>query len=198
MDKQTFPTLDQERWTTSPLDVDARVGAVLDISNPVASPGFANDAVESTRTSAPISSAMQENVPTVDAEDFIDQVERVLGTNNLTAVPVLGSNGAIVGVIGAHEITQFVAEKKNAKAVRAWEISRCRLFEVGPNDPVDEVAKLLAENQFDYIAVTELGSFKGMVQARDLVPILLAEKEAADNASRGQTNSTGMSRRHDD
>ncbi len=132
-------------------------------------------AVESlvAQVSRPISEVMEQTLWTVHAEDSIERVEQILTEQGLTSAPVVGSNGAIVGMIGPAELTQFHIDGKNAKAVQAWEISRIKSFEVSPGDSVEEVAKLMAENKIENISVTECGRLKGIVSTQDLLQDLL-------------------------
>ncbi len=121
----------------------------------------------------PISDVMDRTLWTVHAEDTIERVEEILAQQNLASAPVVGSNGAIVGMIGPPELVQFHAEGKNVKAVKAWEISRIRSFEVSPSDSMEEVAKLMAENKVETISVTEFGQLKGVVSTQDLLQEML-------------------------
>lgn len=123
--------------------------------------------------SRPISEVMDATLWTVHAEDSIERVEAILSEQGLTSAPVVGSNGAIVGMIGAAELVQFHADGKNAKAVQAWEISRIKTFEVSPGDSVEDVAKLMAENKIENISVTECGRLKGIVSTQDLLQDML-------------------------
>ena len=123
--------------------------------------------------SRPISSVMEHTLWTVHAENTIEKVEEILAEQGLTSAPVVGSNGAIVGMIGTQELVQFHTEHKNPKAVQAWEISRIKVFEVSPNDTVEEVAKLMAENKIEHISVTECGRLKGIVSTQDLLQEIL-------------------------
>ena len=123
--------------------------------------------------SRPISAVMDRTLWTVHAEDSIERVEEILTEQHLSSAPVVGSNGAIVGMIGPPELVQFHAEGKNAKAVKAWEISRIRNFEVSPADTVEDVAKLMSENKVETISVTEFGQLKGIVSTQDLLQEML-------------------------
>lgn len=126
-----------------------------------------------SQASRPISTVMDRTLWTVHAEDSIERVEEILTEQHLSSAPVVGSNGAIVGMIGQPELMQFHAEGKNAKAVKAWEISRIRNFEVSPADTVEDVAKLMSENKVETISVTEFGQLKGIVSTQDLLQEML-------------------------
>jgi predicted transcriptional regulator len=69
----------------------------------------------------------------------------------------------------------FPCGEKNAKAVRAWEISRITTFEASPGDTVEDVAKLMAEHDIGNIAVTELGELQGVVSMQSLIQVILKE-----------------------
>jgi predicted transcriptional regulator len=205
MDKQAFPVLDPDRWEVE--EKDAGDGArgrpgVAEPTAPAESPDGVTTAISHRKNCEPISSMMQEDVQSIDAEDTIEKVELALAERGYTSIPVMGSNGAIVGVIGPVELNRFHAGQGNAKAVRAWEISRCTMFEVSPDGPADDVAKLLAENNLDYIAVTELGALKGYVSARTLEIALLNRTMAApgdgDDSGEELARQAGRSRRADD
>jgi predicted transcriptional regulator len=121
----------------------------------------------------PIAAVMQETLWTVHAEDAIDEVEEFFAAQGLTSAPVVGSNGAIIGMLGAPELAAFLGEGKNPKAVQAWEISRIKTFEVNPTDTVEAVAKLMTDNNVDTIAVTEFGRLKGVVSSQALLQEIL-------------------------
>jgi predicted transcriptional regulator len=178
MDKQSFPTLHQDRRTISERRVASRVDGILgsvDSDSPADAPLAGTVAVSDLKISKSISSMMERNLCTVDAEDTVGKVEEVLATQGCSSVSVMGSNGLIVGIIGPQELAHFLSEKKNANAAHAWEISRCTMFEVNPDDSVEDVATLMAENKIEYIAVTERGVLKGVVSTRDLVQVVLKE-----------------------
>jgi predicted transcriptional regulator len=134
---------------------------------------MAGDSELASHVSRPISSVMEQTLWTVHAEDSIERVEGILTEQELSSAPVVGSNGAVIGMIGAQELAQFHIDGKNAKAVQAWEIARIKLFEVSPGDSVEEVAKLMAENKLENMSVTECGRLKGIVSTRDLLQDML-------------------------
>lgn len=183
MDKQTRPHLDQDRWAISAKDIESRIGGVLDSAiffPSVGSPPAKANAHGARKMSKPISSVMRHDLSAVDAADTVEKVQQVLAAQTCTSVPVIGSNGAIVGIIGPQELAQLLADKKNPKVARAWEISRCTMFEVRPDDSIEDVARFMADNKLDYVAVTELGALKGLVSALDLVQTNLKENDADD------------------
>ncbi|MBC7685059.1 MAG: CBS domain-containing protein [Bdellovibrionales bacterium] len=131
------------------------------------------DAGLNSQASRPISAVMDQTLWTVHAEDSIERVIDILAQQNLSSAPVVGSNGAIVGMIGVPELSQFHADGKNAKAVQAWEIARIKAFEVSPDHTVEEVAKVMAENKIESISVTEFGRLRGIVSTQTLLQDML-------------------------
>lgn len=190
MSNHTFPALafpepGQEQWTTTGKEAETAVTCRLDSDDyyadqampavPVGSavPAAQIESTDQLNNGSPVSSVMEENLWTVHAEDTIEKVEALLAEHGLTSIPVMGSNGVIVGMIGEHELALFHADNKNSKSVRAWEISRFKTFEVNPDDSVEEVAKLMSENKIDNIAVTASGGLQGVVSVQDLLTVIL-------------------------
>lgn len=140
-----------------------------DIGEPASQIADAGSIGNALKADRPISSMMEKNVLTVHAENTVAQVEEILSMNNFSSVPVVGSNGVVIGMISSKELINFHAEKKNGTAVRAWEICRITHFEVGPDASVMDVAKLMVDHRIQHIAVTENGNLYGLVSAIDFV-----------------------------
>ncbi len=181
MDQQSKVMSDQDRWNFSEKEFEGRVGGILDsaefhspLDRWVVETEIATARIR--KLDKPVSSVMEKSLWAVSAIDTVAKVEEMLFTLSTSSVPVIGSNGVIVGIIGPHELTQFLLDGKNAKATRAWEISRCTMFEVNPDESVETVAKLMVENKIDYIAITDQGVLKGVVSIPDLMQVVLSEE----------------------
>lgn len=117
-----------------------------------------------------ISSMMTKQTVSVAMDDSITQVENVLRSNNLSAVPVLErANGAALGIISSRDLTRFHFEKKDAGAVHAWEICSYKPLEVSPDALASEVARLMLSKGVHHILVTENRAIVGIVSALDFV-----------------------------
>lgn len=176
MNDSPLPDIEPERLPTATNEIEFTPSppSAAAPADPHASAAEVAVAAELVSTIAkPISDVMEQTLWTVHAEDSIEKVEEILAAQGLTSAPVVGSNGAIVGMIGAPELAQFHTEGKNPKAVQAWEISRIKTFEVSPTDTVEDVAKLMTENKIEHISVTEFGRLKGIVSAQDLLQEIL-------------------------
>ena len=128
MDKQTRPPMDQDRWAISAKDIESRIGGVLDSAIFFPSVGSPPAKAAERKFGKLISSVMQKQLAAVDASDTVAQVQQALAAQTCASVPVIGSNGAIVGIIGPRELAQFLADKKNPKVARARENRRCTMF----------------------------------------------------------------------
>ena len=177
MNNTPLPDIEPDRLTASTNEIEfepVSLATMVPSSDPHATAAEVAVAAELVSTVAkPISDVMEETLWTVHAEDSIEKVEEIFAAQGLASAPVVGSNGAIVGMIGAPELAAFHAEGKNSKAVQAWEISRIKTFEVSPTDTVEDVAKLMTENKIENISVTEFGRLKGIVSAQDLLQEML-------------------------
>lgn len=126
--------------------------------------------------SKPISAMMAEQTTAVDMDATMEQVEEALRAGSLSAVPVIDrANRAVVGLISARDLVRFHRDKKNAAAVRAWEICTYKPLEVGPDTAVGDVARLMVERGVHHVVVAENNEIRGIVSALDFVRQFIAE-----------------------
>lgn len=117
-----------------------------------------------------ISSMMTKQTVSVAMDESITQVENVLRSNNLSAVPVLERpNGAVLGIISLRDLAHFHFEKKDGDAVHAWEICSYKPLEVKPDALASEVARMMLSRGVHHILVTENRAVVGIVSALDFV-----------------------------
>ncbi len=69
-----------------------------------------------------ISTVMTREVTTVDIDDTIERVERVLGDGGQSFVPVMAPHGTCFGVISASDLVNFHARSENPRLKGAWEV----------------------------------------------------------------------------
>lgn len=126
--------------------------------------------------SKPISSMMAEQTTAVEMDATMEQVEEALRASNLSAVPVIDrANRAVVGLISARDLVRLHRDKKNAAAVRAWEICTYKPVEVSPDTPVSEVARLMVARGVHHVVIAENNEIRGIVSALDFVRQFIAE-----------------------
>lgn len=116
-----------------------------------------------------ISDMMTKSVWIANTEDTVEKVEAVLNAHRLSSVPVVDSDGLIFGIISAPDLVLFHSERKNSKAIRAWEICTHKPIEVGPSTPIGDVAILMVKNRVHHVVVTENRKVQGFVSSLDFV-----------------------------
>lgn len=124
----------------------------------------------------PISTMMEKPATTVEMDDRIENVEAVLRSHNVSAVPVVdGATGMIMGIISARDLLRFHADKKDPAALRAWEICSYKPIEVGPDASVSHVARLMVTHGIHHVVVTENKQIVGIVSSHDFVKRFIRE-----------------------
>jgi len=117
----------------------------------------------------PISLLMDKHITTVDFNDSIFKVEKIMNSRKLSLVAVIGSNESCFGVITYPDIVRFHAMGKNPKIERAWELCSHKIIEVSSDTSAKETAKLMLKNKIHHVVVTENKSIIGIVSANDFV-----------------------------
>lgn len=126
----------------------------------------------------PISAMMEKPATTVDMDDTVANVEAVLRSHNVSAVPVIdGSTGMIMGIISARDMLRFHAEKKDPGGLHAWEICSYKPIEVGPDASVSDVARLMVAHGIHHVVVTENKQIVGIVSSHDFVKRFIGEDQ---------------------
>ena len=116
-----------------------------------------------------ITSLIEENVITVELNDTVETVEKVLDSHHLSCVPVINAKGECFGVISAPDLVHFHNARKNPIAERAWEMCTHKIIEVGPDISVKEAAELMVKNNIHHLVVVEDGSINGIVSSIDIL-----------------------------
>ena len=116
-----------------------------------------------------ISSLMQREVCLVGPDDTMQAVEALMVARGLSWVPVVDSNGAVLGVISSTDLLRFHADGKEASVVCAWQICTYKPITVRPQASVSEVARLMVETNIHHVVVAEGTDIKGVVSSFDFV-----------------------------
>jgi CBS domain-containing protein len=117
----------------------------------------------------PISRFMAKTVWTADMEETAEKVEELPNRRHLSAVPVVGKDGDVFGIVSSADLLHLHVAKRNARAVRAWELCTYRPVTVPPDATVEDVAKLMVEKRIHHIPVVDGGKLCGIVSALDFV-----------------------------
>jgi predicted transcriptional regulator len=117
----------------------------------------------------PVSLLMNKHITTVDINDTIDKVEKIMGAHKSSCALVIDSNQGCFGIISYPDIVHFHEKGKNPKIERAWELCAHKIIEVSGDTSVRETAKLMVKNKIHHIVVTENKIIKGIVSSTDFV-----------------------------
>ncbi|MGZ4969700.1 MAG: CBS domain-containing protein [Methylobacter sp.] len=112
---------------------------------------------------------MNKHVTTVDINDTIEKVEKIMSSHKSSCVLVFDSNQGCFGVISYPDIAHFHEKGKNPKVERAWELCTHKVVEVSVDTSVKENAKLMLKNNIHHIVITENKTIKGIVSASDFI-----------------------------
>ena len=116
-----------------------------------------------------ISSLMSSPVWTVDLDDTIAKVERLLTEKGLSWAPVVEGGSKVVGVISSSDLLHFHAQQRDPMAVRAWELCSYKPLVFDEATPVTEVARVMVEQRLHHVVVTKRTGLAGVVSSLDFV-----------------------------
>ena len=136
-----------------------------------------------------VSAIMQKSLITVNVDDPVEKVERLLRTHRLTCVPVLDDDGHCYGLINASHLIEFHMTRKNAMALKAWEVCLNKVLSVNFNMRVRDAAELMIRKQVHHLLVVDAGQVHGLVTSLDLVRELLS---TLDPTFQGATDAKGL------
>ncbi|HEY8034227.1 MAG TPA: CBS domain-containing protein [Methylobacter sp.] len=125
----------------------------------------------------PVSLLMDKHVTTVDFNDTIFKVERLMNSRKLSFVVVIDSNGNCFGVISYPDILRFHVQSRNPKIERAWELCTHKVIEVSSDTSTRETAKLMIKNKIHHVVITENEFIVGIVSSNDFVTEYLKQNQ---------------------
>ncbi|MGZ5608672.1 MAG: CBS domain-containing protein [Methylobacter sp.] len=112
---------------------------------------------------------MNKHITTVDINDTIDKVEKIMSAHRSSCALVVDSNQGCFGIISYPDIAHFHEKGKNPKLERAWELCSHKVIEVSADTSVREAAKLMLKNKIQHIVITENKKIQGVVSSNDFV-----------------------------
>ena len=121
-----------------------------------------------------ISSLMQQRVCSVGLDETVQAVEAQMAAKRLSWVPVLESNGVVLGIISASDLLRFHADKKDPSKVCAWQLCTYKPITVRADATVGEVARLMVEKSIHHVVVTEGADIQGVLSSLDFVRTFIA------------------------
>jgi CBS domain-containing protein len=120
--------------------------------------------------SAPVSSIMTHAVETCSPGDRLNEVARRLWETDCGSLPVVRSDGSLVGMITDRDICMacYTQDGRPSELVVSSSMSR-EIFACAPDDPIERPLEIMRERQVRRVPVTaEDGRLLGIVSLADL------------------------------
>lgn len=128
--------------------------------------------------STAISSMMSAQTTTAKMDATIAQVEALMQDKGISALPIVeGEHGSAIGIISTRDLIRFHHDKRDLNAVRAWEICSYKPIAVAPETAINEVARLMVNNEFHHILVSQDQRIVGIVSSLDFVKMCAQMKD---------------------
>jgi CBS domain-containing protein len=125
--------------------------------------GNATDAVPVVRD------VMSSPAITVEADDLLAVAVRRLDLHNVTNLPVLDSDGHLVGVVGEADVVRRLARMSPPDDGRVRDAMSPALWSVSPDETLPEVTDLFSRTSLKSLPVVLHNRVVGVVSRRDLV-----------------------------
>ena len=118
----------------------------------------------------PVRDVMSSPVITVEEDDTVDKVAKLMDEYKIGSVVVVGGHGEPVGVITERDIVRsVVAKDKLPSEVKAKEIMSKPLITIGADEDIKEAARKMAKFDIRRLIVMHKGKMVGIVSSRDLL-----------------------------
>lgn len=127
--------------------------------------------------STAISSMMSAQTTTAKMDATIAQVEALMQDKGISALPIIEEHGSAIGIISTRDLIRFHHDKRDANAVFAWEICSYKPIAVAQETAINEVARLMVNNEFHHILVSQGQRIVGIVSSLDFVKLCAQMKD---------------------
>jgi CBS domain-containing protein len=122
-----------------------------------------------TKTTA--ESIMSTELVTVTADVPIYDAVRTIVRKGLTALPVVGPDNKLIGIISEKDVLRVMANDRTGTVENYMTTD---LFTMKPDADIDDVAKALVENSFRRVPIVDdQGRILGVISRRDLVKFIV-------------------------
>jgi CBS domain-containing protein len=120
----------------------------------------------------------QQRVVTVSPKDDVATVVRLLFSHHIGGVPVVGSDGQVVGFIGERDIVKTLNGQPLGfvRHMQVQDVMRAADF-CDPDDTVEMVMRRMTSDRVRHLVVRENGRLLGVVSVGDMVKYRLGQLE---------------------
>jgi CBS-domain-containing membrane protein len=151
------------------------------------------------------SDVMTTKVITVGPSKTVQEIAETLLTHRISAVPVVGDDGAVLGIVSEGDLIHrveagterhrawwldLIADKTTiardflkSHAIRASDIMSRPVVSVGPDTPLADVAALLERRRIKRVPVLTDGKIVGIVSRANLLQAIAARKNVPPQAT---------------
>jgi CBS domain-containing protein len=113
---------------------------------------------------------MEEVVSYYRVEDTGDRLAGVITEGGFGSVPILASDGKVVGIVSEFDLLKAITEGKQLSKVKAGDIMTKGVISVTQDTPAMEIIQLLQSKHLIRIAVVDAeGKLVGVVARRDIL-----------------------------
>jgi signal-transduction protein with cAMP-binding, CBS, and nucleotidyltransferase domain len=114
---------------------------------------------------------MSENPVSVDSEENVMQVTRLMDTKRISSV-LVKRQGELVGIITDRDIiTRVLSKGLDATNVRASQVMSSPLITIGEDASVEEAAKKMAERRIRRLVVEHAHQKVGIIAESDMIRV---------------------------
>ncbi len=124
-----------------------------------------------------ISPKIERMVAIVDENKTVLDAAAVMVGKYIGSVVVTASS-AVKGIFTERDLMRVVAQQQNPAEVKLKDVMRTDFPRVSPNESVEQCLDLMRTNRCRHLLVFEGEKLVGIVSLRDLVNLMLEEKEA--------------------
>lgn len=120
-----------------------------------------------------VNEIMETDLFTVNEDDAIDLVVNMMNWQNIRHVPVEDDNNVLVGMINAHCLISYLANKKESNSVAAKDIMQTEFPTITPLSSARQAVVLMADHRVDSLPVVdESQRLLGIITESDIIQVL--------------------------
>lgn len=141
---------------------------------------------------------MTTDVVTVTPEATVEEVAKIIADRGVSGVPVVDASGKLVGIVSEGDIItrsknlqipthiqllggviylgstkKLESDLRKMVAFQVKDLMTDKVFTVGPDSPIEDIATIMTEERVNRVPVVEQGKLIGIVSRADIVRTLI-------------------------
>lgn len=121
---------------------------------------------------AKIQDVINRNVITVNPEQSIEEIAKILTKNNLSGVPVIDKKGRLIGYLSERDMIRSIPDGGFATK-KAKDIMTKKVISVEENASFESISQIFTEYPVRNIPVTKKGKIVGVISRKDIIQKLM-------------------------